>query len=115
MTEAEVEDCLSAIKLTQPETWHDELSSWRSACQDAPDPQTCLDAEEERRLLADAIEELPERLRVILSLYYVEDLRLLEIGEVLNLSESRVSRLLVQAQLQLKTILERKHSRTSGR
>ena len=41
-----------------------------------------------------AIDGLPERERLIISLYYVEELNLKEIGEVLGVSESRVSQLL---------------------
>ena len=67
---------------------------------------------EQKRLLADAIAALPERERLVVTLYYMEDLRLKEIGEVLKLSESRVSRLLAAAQFQLRTQVgdERKRS-----
>jgi RNA polymerase sigma factor for flagellar operon FliA len=41
-----------------------------------------------------AIDELPERERLVMSLYYVEELNLKEIGEVLGVSESRVSQIL---------------------
>ena len=56
----------------------------------------------EKELLADAIESLAERDRLIVTLYYMEDLRLKEIGQILKLSESRVSRLLTAAQFQLR-------------
>jgi len=41
-----------------------------------------------------AIDQLPERERMVMSLYYVEELNLKEIGEVLGVSESRVSQIL---------------------
>ena len=41
-----------------------------------------------------AIDGLPERERLVMSLYYVEELNLKEIGEVLGVSESRVSQIL---------------------
>jgi RNA polymerase sigma factor for flagellar operon FliA len=41
-----------------------------------------------------AIEQLPERERMVMSLYYVEELNLKEIGEVLGVSESRISQIL---------------------
>jgi RNA polymerase sigma factor for flagellar operon FliA len=41
-----------------------------------------------------AIDQLPERERLVMSLYYVEELNLKEIGEVLGVSESRVSQIL---------------------
>ncbi len=110
MSEQEVEECLAAVRLTQPESWQDELSDWHRVRSTEADPTERLNAEDERRLLADAIEQLPERQRIILSLYYMEDLRLSEIGAVLELSESRVSRLLARAQVQLKMILEQRLS-----
>ncbi len=64
--------------------------------------ESALEREEQKQLLADAIAALPERERLVVTLYYSQDLRLKEIGQVLNLSESRVSRLLASAQLQLR-------------
>lgn len=69
----------------------------------ARDPgESAMEREEQKQLLADAIAALPDRERLVVTLYYMEDLRLKEIGEVLNLSESRVSRLLASAQHQLR-------------
>ena len=65
-------------------------------------PEAAAEREEQKQLLADAITSLPERERLVVTLYYMEDLRLKEIGQVLNLSESRVSRLLAAAQHQLR-------------
>jgi RNA polymerase sigma factor for flagellar operon FliA len=53
-----------------------------------------------------AIEELPERQRLVLSLYYYEDLNLKEIGQVLDVTESRVSQLHTQAVLRLRAKLK---------
>lgn len=108
ITEEELDECIAAVRLAQPETWHDELAGWRQHSASLHDPAAGLNAADEQKLLADAIEQLPERQRIVLSLYYTEELRLAEIGEVLGVSESRVSRLLSQSQLQIKTILERK-------
>jgi RNA polymerase sigma factor for flagellar operon FliA len=55
--------------------------------------------------LAKAIQELPEKQRMVLSLYYYEDLNLKEIGEVLEVTESRVSQLHTQAVLRLRSKL----------
>ena len=55
-----------------------------------------------RRLIQKAIEELPERQRIILSLYYYEGFNLRKIGEVLKVTESRVSQLHAQAVRRLK-------------
>ncbi|OFZ78305.1 MAG: RNA polymerase subunit sigma [Bdellovibrionales bacterium RIFOXYD1_FULL_53_11] len=58
-----------------------------------------------KRIMADAIRELPEKQRLVLSLYYYEDLNLKEIGRVLDVTESRVSQLHTQAVLRLKAKL----------
>ena len=56
--------------------------------------------------LADAIEKLPEKERIVITLYYLKDLRLKEIGKVINLSESRVSRILAKAEFRLKQFMK---------
>lgn len=56
-------------------------------------------------LVAQAIEDLPERQRLVLSLYYYEDLNLKEIGKVLRVTESRVSQLHAQAVVRLRAKL----------
>ncbi len=57
-------------------------------------------------VVAKAIEELPERQRLVLSLYYYEDLNLKEIGKVLRVTESRVSQLHAQAVQRLRNKLQ---------
>ena len=64
-------------------------------------PQSALVNTEEKEQLVTAIEQLPNQQRLVVSLYYLKDLRLLEIAAVLNLSESRISRLLTAARFQL--------------
>lgn len=59
-----------------------------------------------KRMIADAIQDLPEKQRLVLSLYYYEDLNLKEIGRVLDVTESRVSQLHTQAILRLKVKLK---------
>ena len=56
--------------------------------------------------LADAIKALAERDQLIISLYYVEDLNLKEIGEILGVSESRVSQLLSAIAKKLRALLQ---------
>jgi RNA polymerase sigma factor for flagellar operon FliA len=100
LTTDQVLDALMAIPLTQVKSLDpaaEELS--RIAADDSASP---MERDEERMLLAEAIAALPDRERLIVTLYYKEDLRLKEIGEVLGLSESRVSRLLTAAQFQLR-------------
>ena len=72
---------------------------------DAPDPQQLLDASELKDRLADAISALPEREKLVVTLYYYEELTLREIGEVLGVTESRVSQLHTKAILRLKARL----------
>ncbi len=58
-----------------------------------------------QKALADAIRLLPERERLVVSLYYDEELNLREIGSVLDVSESRVSQICSQAMLRLRARL----------
>src|SRR6201991_1277346 len=73
---------------------------------DAPDPQQLLDASELKDRLADAIAALPEREQLVIALYYYENLTLREIGEVLGVTESRISQLHTKAVLRLKSRLQ---------
>lgn len=59
-----------------------------------------------KSIVATAIEDLPEKQRLVLALYYYEDLNLKEIGRVLDVTESRVSQLHSQAILKLKARLK---------
>src|SRR5688572_8443405 len=62
-----------------------------------PSPITQLNLKTIKEVVTRAIESLPEKQRLVLSLYYYEDLNLKEIGEVLDVTESRVSQLHTQA------------------
>lgn len=57
------------------------------------DPLSYLETQEEKTLLANAIAELPKRERLVITLYYYEDLMLKEISQLIGISESRVSQL----------------------
>ena len=67
-----------------------------------PRPAEALDETEMREALAEAIARLPEREKLVVTLYYYEELTLREIGEVLGVTESRVSQLHTKAILRLK-------------
>ena len=69
------------------------------------EPQRDIEKTHFKQALADAIDGLPERERLILSLYYDEELNLKEIGEVLGVSESRVSQLHSQCAARLRARL----------
>jgi RNA polymerase sigma factor FliA len=74
----------------------------------ASDPQQALDSGEVKERLTEAIATLPEREQVVIALYYYENLTLREIGDVLDVTESRVSQLHTKAVMRLKTqMLER--------
>jgi RNA polymerase sigma factor for flagellar operon FliA len=70
-----------------------------------PDPQGALAETEMKEAVADAIARLPEREKLVITLYYYEELTLREIGEVLGVTESRVSQLHTKAILRLKARL----------
>jgi len=67
-----------------------------------PEPLANVQKDEFRRQLVEAISSLPERESLVVSLYYDEELNLKEIGEVLGVSESRISQLLSQAHLRIR-------------
>ncbi|WP_434440057.1 FliA/WhiG family RNA polymerase sigma factor [Lentzea sp. E54] len=71
----------------------------------AEDPVASLVDQDSRRQLADAIAQLAERDRVVVTLYYFENLTLAEIGKVLGVTESRVCQLHTRAVLRLRTKL----------
>ncbi len=73
----------------------------------ATDPQQSLDSGEVKERLTEAIGTLPEREQVVIALYYYENLTLREIGDVLDVTESRVSQLHTKAVMRLKTQLQR--------
>jgi RNA polymerase sigma factor for flagellar operon FliA len=101
LSDDELADCLAAVRLTRVASWEagDALDARLADRTESPDAQA--ERDEQKQLLADALEALPERERLVVTLYYMEDLRLKEIGSVLNLSESRVSRLLNAALFQM--------------
>lgn len=72
----------------------------------ALDPEQSFDAVATKERLANAIGRLPEREKLVVALYYYENLTLREIGEVLGVTESRVSQLHTKAVLRLKSRLQ---------
>jgi RNA polymerase sigma factor for flagellar operon FliA len=68
-------------------------------------PDVIVEKDEIRRVIVEAINELPDKEKKILVLYYYEDLTLKEIGEVLEVTESRVSQLHTKAILRLRAKL----------
>jgi RNA polymerase sigma factor FliA len=71
----------------------------------AAEPQSAMAQTELREALGESIARLPEREKLVVTLYYYEELTLREIGEVLGVTESRVSQLHTKAILRLKARL----------
>jgi RNA polymerase sigma factor for flagellar operon FliA len=121
LTEEELQESLLSISnssiLALEELWMVPDSSGDSVSlldtiQDpnAPDPQASLDNVDLREQLVEAIETLPERETLVIALYYFEGLTLREIGEVLGVTESRVSQLHSKAVLRLRSRLAKSPS-----
>jgi RNA polymerase sigma factor FliA len=72
----------------------------------AEDPQESLASSEIKDRLTESIAGLPEREQLVVALYYYENLTLREIGEVLGVTESRVSQLHTKAVMRLKSSLQ---------
>lgn len=66
-------------------------------------PVQAYEVEEMRHILAEAINRMPEREKIVLTLYYYEGLTLAEIGQVLGVTESRVCQIHTKAVLQLRS------------
>lgn len=71
----------------------------------AEDPVLAFESEETKFLLAGAINQLPEREKIVVTLYYYEGLTLAEIGQVLGVTESRICQMHTKAVLQLRAKL----------
>ncbi len=93
----------------------DELSILETL--EAPDnmnPDVLIEKEEIRDYIIDAIKKLPDKEKKVIVLYYYEDLTLKEIGEVLDVTESRVSQLHTKAIMRLRGRLGRIKSNIVG-
>jgi len=94
-------------ELWAPGSDKDDRSSLMAMIRDdtAEDPVALFETEEIKSILSKAIERLPEREKLVIALYYYEGLTLKEIGEVLGVTESRVSQLHTKAVLRLRARL----------
>ena len=107
LTLQEVDECLLAMQISTPKHWDetDPVVGSEST------PEAVLEKREQIQMLATAIEDLPERDRLVVQMYYHDELRLKEIGTILGISESRVSRVLANAELQLREMIRRRENR----
>lgn len=67
------------------------------------DPVAAFESEEMKRILLEAINKLPDREKIVVTLYYYEGLTLAEIGQVLGVTESRICQMHTKAVLQLRS------------
>lgn len=103
LAEDVVADTLAAMRLSRMISWDEAMQSetfGAAALTDQPDAE--LERQEQLNVLTEAIESLPQRQQLLLTLYYRDDLRLKEISAIVGLSESRISRLLAAALFELR-------------
>jgi RNA polymerase sigma factor for flagellar operon FliA len=102
-----VQDAASCrlFSFDQMSSGEDDSSPADHARDEGPDPFGHIEEAGFRDALASAINGLPEREKLVLSLYYDEDMNLREIGEVLEVSESRVCQIHGQALVRLRARL----------
>lgn len=100
-----LQDTNSAQLLSIDEPDHDELSEERMVG-NQKSPVAELTESGFQEALAEQISDLPEKEKLVMALYYDEELNLKEIGEVLEVSESRVSQIHSQAIKRLKSRLQ---------
>lgn len=96
----EVEDCFVAMRMMRSQSF-EETAIDGVARPVVEGSDNAAEFKELQEVLADCIELLPEQERIVLTMYYFEDMRLREVGEVLGLSESRISRILAKAEYSL--------------
>jgi RNA polymerase sigma factor FliA len=100
-----VQDALGCQLLRLNDADDGEDSTLDHLPDNAPGPHGMAMIDALRQAISDAVRELPERERLVLSLYYEQELNLKEIGVVLKVTESRVCQLHGQALLRLKSRL----------
>jgi RNA polymerase sigma factor for flagellar operon FliA len=100
-----VQDALGCQMLRLNDAEDGEESTLDRLADDGPDPLGLTLEDSQRQAIMAAIERLPERERLVLSLYYEQELTLKEIGAVLKVTESRVCQLHGQALVRLRARL----------
>lgn len=83
--------------------------SFRSLMQGRDHPGHHLMAQEVRRVVAEAIKTLTQKEQMVISLYYYEELTLKEIGEIMGLTESRISQIHTKSIIRLRVRLSSYH------
>ncbi|MHA7820931.1 MAG: sigma-70 family RNA polymerase sigma factor [Erythrobacter sp.] len=94
----------SAISVTSISEAYDETST--AFASDDPDPFQMLAGQQDRERLVEAMVQLPDRLKLILQLFFVEELNLTEIAAVLEVSVPRVHQLRAKALKDLRKLMD---------
>lgn len=113
VTADELRDLLAQLQMTSVVALDDLIGVGKGAASlaetlpddRAEDPVAALVDRDSRRQLAEAVERLSDRDRIVVTLYYFENLTLAEIGKVLGVTESRVCQLHTRAVLRLRSKL----------
>ncbi len=100
-------DSASSRLFSVEETIEEPTMYRKPPSSDAPRPEEELYDEQFRDRLAGSIDQLPEREKLVLSLYYEQELNLKEIGAILEVSESRVCQIYGQAVMRLRAAAKR--------
>ena len=94
----------SGVTVTSISDEYDESNS--AFASDDPDPFDILSGQQDRERLVNAMRQLPERSQLVLQLFFVEELNLTEIAEVLEVSVPRVHQLRAKALKDLRKLIE---------
>ncbi|OHW62783.1 RNA polymerase sigma-D factor [Andreesenia angusta] len=105
----EVENTLSEISVSSVVSLEDTISQREdmSFSSEEKTPEQVLEATEVKKILAQNIDKLREKEKLVISMYYFDELTYKEIGRVLELSESRISQIHSKAILSLKNSLNK--------
>ena len=107
MSEDELVNWEAAFQANTPQSLddvYDQFSVWFASDENTPEEQ--LNESELQNVLKDAIRTLPEREALVIQLYYVEELNVFEIAEVLDISTGRVSQIKKSAVTHLRKFIE---------
>jgi RNA polymerase sigma factor for flagellar operon FliA len=80
----------------------------RYIMEEGENPETILEIREMERIIAEEFEKLPERQKLVLSLYYKDDLNMKEIAQVVGVTEARICQIHTQAILNLRALLRKR-------
>lgn len=96
---------IEVIRRRMPDHTDDDLFDLIADDNEA-DPFVQLNLTEVKEILIEAIKELPEKEKLVVALYYYEDLTMREIGEIMGYTESRISQMHTKAMLRLRARLK---------